>query len=193
VALPDGRVVFAFDAGGRGDFGLAVSDGHGRGRVLLLDLPGTLELDPTPVVPRRAGRLEMEPAGATREPPVTVADVLAPAATFRYRNADVFRGPGAPPRTPGAAIRFYATLDRPLAEGGDTAVLIRERVVAAGGRVDEAGLPAGVPMFEQLVDAHGRTLRGPLGPAHVLGLNVGPAGATLECAGCHVGHSRLRR
>ena len=112
--------------------------------------------------------------------------------TFRYLNRDVFAGRGAPPRTAGARIRFFLALDRPLAEGGDTVVMVRERPVPPGGRVDESGLPAGQPMFEQLLDAHGRALRGPLGPAHVLGLNAGTRGATLECRGCHVGHSRRR-
>ena len=184
AALPDGGIVFAFDPSGRGDFGLALASGRGGGRVMLVDLPGTLELDPAPVVARRvraaAGR------AAKRSAPTKETG------SFRYLNHDVFAGSGAPRRRAGSRIRFFVTLDRPLAEGGDTVVMVRERPVPENGRVDERGLPSGQPMFEQLLDAHGRTIQGPLGPAHVLGLNAGTAGATLECRGCHVGHSRRR-
>lgn len=183
AALPDGRVVFAFDPSGRGDFGLVVADPDGRGRSRVVDLPGTLELDPAPVIARRARGAG--PVGAA-------FPGSAATATFRYLNRDVFAGRGAPARVAGSRIRFYAAVDRPLAEGGDSAVLVRERPVGRDGRVDERGLPAGTPMFESLIDARGRVLTGPLGPAHVSGLNVGPAGATLECRGCHVGHSRRR-
>lgn len=192
AALPDGRVVFAFDPSGRGDYGVVVADARGDGRVTLVDLPGTLELDPAPLVPRAmrapppfADRTR-DMGGAPRE------SLLAAPQTFRYRNRDVFAGAGAPPRSSGASIRFYAALDRPHAAGGDTAVLLRERPVPRSGRVDESGLPSGVPMFEQLLDAHGRVLQGALGPAHVLGLNTGHAGGTLSCSGCHAGHSRRR-
>lgn len=190
AVLGDRHVLFAFDASGRGDFGLALSEERGGGRVMLVDLPGTLELDPAPVV-RRAARASRSGVTAIRGP-ATPGPALE-AGSFRYLNRDVFAGRGAPPRTPGARIRFFLTLDRPLAEGGDTVVLVRERPVPRSGRVDESGLPAGLPMFEQLLDAHGRTLQGPLGPAHVLGLNAGTAGVTLECRGCHVGHSRRNR
>ncbi|MBI1799035.1 MAG: PD40 domain-containing protein, partial [Candidatus Eisenbacteria bacterium] len=50
AALPDGRIVFALDPGARGDFGLWVSDANGDSLEPLVDLPGTLELDPAPVV-----------------------------------------------------------------------------------------------------------------------------------------------
>jgi len=180
AALPGGRIVFAFDPAGRGDFGLVTSDDHGRGRVTLVDLPGTLELDPAPVV-----------TWAVRDRPL-VAERGTSSGTFRYRNRDVFAGAGAPARTSGARLRFFQTLDRPDADGGDSVVMVREVGVPRSGLVDERELPAGVPMFEQLLDAHGRTLQGPLGPAHVLGLNVGSPGATATCRGCHVGHSRLK-
>ena len=57
--------------------------------------------------------------------------------------------------------------------------------------MNEAGLPADTPMFEQLVDASGRVLLTARGPAHVAGLNAGVTGLTTRCVGCHVGHSTL--
>jgi hypothetical protein len=188
AALPDGRIVFAFDAGGRGDFGLAIADADGAHRATLLDLPGTLELDPAPVVRRDSRPLAPPPPPRRDRPATRVEELRAPAATFRYANADVFAGAGGPARVEGARLRFFAALARTVA-GGDTAVLVREVPVARDGRVDEHALPADVPMFEQLVDAHGAALRTPRGPAHVAGLNVAAPGATARCVGCHVGHS----
>jgi len=92
-------------------------------------------------------------------------------------------------RADSARIRFYAALARPGAEGGDSAVLVREALVGPGGRVDEADLPADLPLFEQLVGPGGRVLRAAHGPAHVAGLNAGAPGAEVRCVGCHTGHS----
>jgi hypothetical protein len=68
-------------------------------------------------------------------------------------------------------------------------VLVREARVERSGRVDQASLPAGIPMFEQLIDEHGRVLSSTLGTAHVAGYNAGPPGETVRCIGCHRGHS----
>ena len=193
AALPDGRLLFAFDPSGRGDFGIVIADAGGEARTMVLDFPGTLELDPVPVIARRAPAAPPKPAALRAAPARTLEELLARSGTFRYENSGVFSGRAAPAFAPGARIRFFATLDRPGAEGGDSVVLVRERPVPRDGKVNEPGLPAGAPMFEQLVDSSGRVLRGPLGAAHVAGLNAGPPGATLRCSGCHVGHSRERR
>ncbi len=198
ASLPDGRVLFAYDPGGRGDFGLYVMRADGGGISLVLDLPGTLELDPAPVVVRpQARRALPRPRAALPElPDTTLGQALSSRARFRFLNLDVFAQPrvgrGLPPGprpVPGARIRFYGTLARPGAAGGDTVALVREAAVGAGGRVDEAGLPAGLPMFEQLVDREGRVLRTAHGPAHVAGLNAGSPGGVSRCIGCHSGHS----
>jgi hypothetical protein len=205
AGLPDGRILFSYDPGGRGDFGLYVMNADGGGLARVLDLPGTLELDPAPVIawPRgsRAARGARSTAGAPVERPFTTLEqVLHSDRRFRFLDLDVFakppsgRGlPAGPPPTPGARIRFYATLDRPEAPGGDTVALVREAAVGTRGRVDESGLPAQVPLFEQIVDARGRVLGTAHGPAHVAGLNAGSPGGVTRCIGCHVGHStRLR-
>jgi len=57
--------------------------------------------------------------------------------------------------------------------------------------VNERGLPADVPMFEQLVGRDGRVLMTAHGPAHVAGFNAGVAGTVARCVGCHLGHSTL--
>lgn len=187
AGLPDGRVLFSYAPGARGDFGLWVMRADGSRPARVLDLPGTLELDAAPRVPRG-------PVPATAADPAE-ADPGAAPGTFRYRALDVFAaGPGAPgaaARVAGARLRFFATRPRPDAAAGDTAVLVREVAVGADGGVDEGGLPAGTPMFEQLVGADGRVLLTAHGPAHVAGSNVGLAGTTSRCLGCHLGHSTL--
>jgi hypothetical protein len=211
--LPDGRVLFAYDPGARGDFGLYATDGDRLERVA--DLPGTLELDPAPVVARPSAPRLPPPADDEREdpaafaraaaagaaagdgaaragsPPTEAASLAAGRGTFRYHNLDVFAGAGAASRREGACIRFFATIARPGHEGGDSAILVREAPVAAGGEVNERGLPADVPMFEQLVGRDGRVLMTAHGPAHVAGSNAGVAGTASRCVGCHLGHSVL--
>jgi len=194
AALPDGRIVFAYDAGGRGDFGLWIANQDGSGMASLLDMPGTLELDPAPVVAwddrrRRSGETAI--AGADL-PFTSIEQIRDTPRRFRFLNENVFsaaHGVPAPPRTAGARILFWGTLARPETEGGDTAVLVREAPVGKDGKVDEKNLPAGLPMFEQLVDSHGNVLRSAHAAAHVAGLNVGLPGQVTRCIGCHTGHS----
>lgn len=188
AGLPDGRVLFSYSPGARGDFGLYVTDARGARPARVLDLPGTLELDAAPVVRRPA---------PPREAPLP-ADERAEPGTFRFHDLDVFGdGPegaptrGAAPRTAGARLRFFATLARPGHEGGDSAFLVREVPVGPRGEVDVPGLPAGVPMFEQLVGPDGRVLMTAHGPAHVAGSNAGTDGTVSRCVGCHLGHSTL--
>lgn len=204
AGLPDGRVLFSYDPGARGDFGLYVVRADGTRLTRLLDLPGTLELDAAAVVRRRVPPREPPLSGDERAepPPAPGADYIesvTPSGTFRYHALDVFAdGPkgsparGAAPRTEGARIRFFRTLSRPWpAATGDTAVLVREVPVGPGGEVNERGLPAETPMFEQLVGPDRRVLMTAHGPAHVAGSNAGTTGATARCVGCHLGHSTL--
>jgi hypothetical protein len=200
AALHDGRLLFSWAPGARGEFGLFVAGADGRDPRPLVDEPGALELDAAPIVVRASERRSPRvapPAVATSWPPA-LDDVRAPRATFRFLDRDVFAGsrarPGigpAPARTEGTRVRFWATIATATSPHGDTAVLVLEAPLAAGGSID-VRLPAGVPMFEQVVDALGRVLRTTSGPAHVAGLNAGAAGGEARCIGCHLGHSTIR-
>jgi hypothetical protein len=186
--LPDGALLIAYDPGGRGDFGVWLADPIDGPIERLVDLEGTLELDPAPVVawlprPRSAEPPPRLPDHAPRD-----AAELAALPVFRYANEDVFSGRDGPARTADARLRVFAALARPGADGGDSVALIREAPIGSLGRID-LELPAGVPLFEQLVDGNGRPLSGPLGPAHVAGFNAGPPGGVAACTGCHLGHS----
>ncbi len=198
AVLPDGRVLMSYAPGGRGDFGLWIASANGRELTPLLDLPGTHELDAAPVVRRARG-----PSGwdadrgidAAAERALMRGTISDPAlGTFTFACDDVFANgglAGAPARVAGARLRFFAALPRIDRASGDTVIAVREAAVSAGGAVRIAGLPANVPMFEQLVDAKGAVMITAHGPAHVPGMNAGSPGTVTRCLGCHTGHSRI--
>lgn len=190
AVLPDGRVLFSYAPGGRGDLGLHVMNARGSAITRVLDLPGTLELDAAPIVPWRPSSRSRP---ANLDP---VADLEGGVPAFRFHALDVFgerrwgsAGRGAPPRTPGTRLRFFTTVAG-RDGSADSAVLVHVAPVGPGGEVD-VRLPAGMPMFEQLVDSTGRVLMTAHGPAHVAGSNAGVPRTTSRCVGCHLGHSTL--
>ncbi len=201
--LPDGRVLFAFDRDDGGDFGLWVVRADGTRPERVVDLPGTLELDPVALVVRPVVPLTLDEGGGIEDlapdlPATMLSQVTRLDDTFRFDCLNVYATgpvdspfPDAPRIGEGVHIRFFATLARPEAATGDTAVLVRESAIDLSGAVHEHDIPGDVPLFEQLVDAHGRVLRSPRGPAHVPGANFSRAGSGTKCIGCHVGHSAL--
>jgi hypothetical protein len=212
AALPDGRIAYAAD--GRGtwpeegpvgaddDFGLYVVDPRGGKIARIVDLPGTDELDPAPLVRRKVPPV-LGPQGGIDDPawtlPVTRIDqVRRGHDTFRFDDLNVFATgpvdspfPDAPRIAQDVRIRFFAALARPEAATGDTLVLVREAKLEASGAVHESDIPGDVPMFEQLVDGQGRILRSAFAPAHVPGFNFARTGSGTKCVGCHAGHSAL--
>ena len=211
AALPDGRILFSYAPGGRGDFGLFVMNAEGSHIEPVFDQPGTLELNAVAVAAWRAPKASRAPAtaaapaGAGRgsaSDGAGIPDLLARSraelearGTFRFLDRNVFGGgrsrPGvhaAPPRGDGVRIRFFTALARSGGGTPDSAILLRETTLRPDGSVD-VRLPANTPMFEQLVDAHGHVLRSADGPAHVAGYNSGRPNATVRCVGCHTGHS----
>ena len=201
AALPDGRIVFAFDPGARGDFGLYVLAPDGGRPEPLVDLPGTLELDPAPVVRRawseRAFDLDRATLGADQPPHEIPASPLAGQPGFRFHCLDLFANapagapiPPAPEPAGDLRVRFFAALSRPGVPGADTVVLLRTAAVSPRGEIDVDGLPVDVPMFEQVVNSRGELLLSAHGPAHVAGFNASAPGER-RCVGCHVGHSAI--
>ncbi|MEO6461549.1 MAG: hypothetical protein ABIP29_00555 [Candidatus Eisenbacteria bacterium] len=203
AALPDGRIAFAYDPVGDGDFGLWAVRPDGTRLERVLDLPGTHELDPAPLVARRAPIFALDEGGGIEDlapplPATTMAEVTRRDDTFRFDCLNVFATgpvdspfPDAPRIGQDVRIRFYATLARPGSATGDSVVLVRESKIEPSGAVHEHDIPGDVPMFEQLVDGQGRVLRSPRGPAHVPGANFSRAGSGTKCIGCHSGHSAL--
>lgn len=188
AALPDGRLIISFAAGARDDFGLWLLGLDGT-RSLVLDLPGTQELDAAPVVVRAGTPLQLGGARARLEDPLVSERPGAPSETFRFFDEDVFRGRGAPQRQDGARLRFLAL--RPSVHDSVPPQIIAEVAIRRSGRVDVRLKPQG-PLFEQLIDAKGRVLMSAHGPAQVRGFNTPRAGGEARCVGCHLGHSTLR-
>ncbi len=201
--LPDGRVLFAFDRDDGGGFGLWVVRVDGSRPERVVDLPGTHELDPVALVVRPVVPLTLDEGGGIEDlapdlPATMLSQLTRLDDTFRFDCLNVYATgpvdspfPDAPRIGAGVRIRFFATLARPEAATGDTAVLVRESTIDRSGAVHQHDIPGDVPLFEQLVDAHGRVLRSPRGPAHVAGANFSRAGSGTKCIGCHVGHSAL--
>jgi len=195
VELPDHRIAYAYSSGG--EFAIGVTPAQ-----LLVDLPGTDELDPCPLVPRKVPPI-LRAQGGIDDPawtlPVTRLDqVTRMDDTFRFDCLNVYLTgpvdspfPDAPRIARGVKIRFFATLARPDAATGDTVVLVRETKIDGSGAVHQEDMPGDVPMFEQLVDADGHVLRSAQGPAHVPGSNFARTGSGTKCVGCHEGHSAL--
>ncbi len=172
MVLPDGRLIVSLDPTGGRAFGLWTMDVQGGHPQLVLGAQNEALLDAAvlasrPRPPMLRGRPESLPLT-----PLTRAESLHDFVhTFRFDCLNVFANgpvdaamPDAPAPEPGVRIRFFATLARPKAPGGDTAVLVRDAAVMPDGAVHVEDMPADTPLFEQLVDAHGHVLRSASGP-----------------------------
>jgi len=213
AALPDGRIAYAADQQGtwsetgpaalpHDDMGIYVVNPTGGPVERILDLPGTDELDPAPLIKRKVPPV-IGPQGGIDDPawtlPVTRLDqVRRGHDTLRFDDLNVFATgpvdspfPDAPKIANKVRIRFFAALARPEAATGDTVVLVREAKLEDSGAVHESDIPGDVPMFEQLVDDLGHVLRSSRAPAHGPGFNFARTGAGTKCIGCHAGHSAL--
>lgn len=210
--LPDGRIICAGDQQAmweyeepvplQDDFGIYVVNPKNQRVERVIDLKGTDELDPAPLIARKVPPL-IPAQGGIDDPawtlPVTRLDqVRRGDDTFRFDCLNVFATgpvdspfPDAPRIAQGARIRFFAALARPDAATGDTVVLVRESKIDRSGAVHESDIPGDVPMFEQLVDENGRVLMSAHGAAHVPGSNFARTGSGTKCIGCHTGHSAL--
>ncbi len=205
--LPEGRLLFSRDVSGRGDFGLwllPVDAASGRAGAprRVLDLRGTAELDPAPIVRRAAPRVLGRGLLPTtkRGPTEALQQIREDVHTFRFDCLNVFANApvdapirDAPRLATGVRIRFFAALEPETGAGAraDTMALVREVPVDRTGGVHEHDLPGDVPMFEQLVDSAGRVLMSAHDPAHVSGFNFARAGGGTQCVGCHAGHSAI--
>lgn len=204
AALPDDRLLWSA-RGPDGSRALYVSERpitHSETAVrsrLLVDTPGFDDLDAVALVARTAPVVAaLLPPPARIGPVASEGEVKGLTDTFRFDCLNVFANgpvdgpfPDAPFLAQDLRIRFFATLDRPEAEGGDTLILVREAPLTDRGAVHEHEMPADTPLFEQLVDSEGRVVASSLGPAHVSGFNAARAGTGTKCVGCHVGHSAL--
>ena len=120
-------MVFAWAPGARGDFGLWVARADGSRPEPLVDLPGTLELDPEPLVARREHRLDWDAVAgfdADADRALLGLDPANALGGFTFECEDVFASgglAGAPPKQRGLSLRFFAVLPRAAAAAGTSA------------------------------------------------------------------------
>jgi hypothetical protein len=167
----------------------------------LIDMPGTLELDPQPVRVRRLPpvlpdfyRHQPLPVPPTEDPQTHAQDDF-----FRFDCMNIFTNagvdvpiPDAPRITRNARIRFFMNAQRQSPRAPDPSILLKDAAVMYHGGVHEHDVPAEVPLFEQVVDSAGNVLRTTDGKfAHVAGFNFERQGAGTKCIGCHAGHSMM--
>jgi hypothetical protein len=193
-------IVCSYSADGM-DYGIFRCRLDGGGLRSLIDLPGTLEMDPQPVRARHAPPVledgclhEPLPLPPTEDPQTHSRDDF-----FRFDCMNIFANAGvdvpildAPRITRNARIRFFMNVQRQNPHEPDPSILLKDAAVMVHGGVHEHDVPAEVPLFEQVVDSTGKVLGTTDGKfAHVAGFNFERQGAGTKCVGCHAGHSMM--
>jgi hypothetical protein len=168
----------------------------------IVDLPGTLELEPQVVAARPSPPIVKESivTPVSDIPPTEDPETYARNDFFRFDCMNVFTNgkvdepmPDAPRIAYDLSIQFFMNPQRQNANAPDPSILLKTAPVFYMGGVHEHDVPAEVPLFEQLVDKNGRVVLTSDGRiAHVAGLNYGRMGGGTKCVGCHIGHSMLK-
>jgi len=200
VELSKQDILFSYSTDGK-DYGIFACTLDGKHLQKVLDLPGTLELEPQVVRRRKIPPILKDeyPAILSELPPTEDPTTYLINDTFRFDCMNIFTNgavdepmPDAPRLTVGAKIRFFLNSQRQNARVPDPSILFRTADVFREGGVHEPGAPADVPLFEQVVDSSGHVLTTPSGGfAHVTGTNYERVGGGTKCVGCHAGHSVL--
>jgi hypothetical protein len=200
VELTRNSILFSYSTDGR-DYGVYTCTLDGKNLKRVVDLPGTLELEPQPVQRRKVPPVLKDefPPILSELPPTDDPTTYFINDTFRFDCMNIFTNgavdepiPDAPRITKGAKIRFFLSTQRKNTQTSDPAILIKTADVFPMGGVHEPGLPADVPLFEQVIDSNGNVLETTTNSfAHVPGMNYERFGGGTKCVGCHAGHSML--
>ncbi len=200
VELDPRTILFSYSLDGE-DYGIYSCSLEGKNLRAVVDLPGTLELEPQRVV-------------ATKPPPVVIEQFVTPVSDLpptedpeTYARNDFFRFdcmnifingrvdepmPDAPRIAQDLTIQFFMNPQRQSSDRPDPSILLKTAPVFYMGAVHEHDVPAEVPLFEQIIDKNGKVLETTDGKfAHVAGFNFERVGSGTKCAGCHIGHSML--
>jgi len=200
VQLAENSILFSYSVDGH-EFGIYTSTLGRKNIQKVVDLPGTLELEPQLVRSQLIPPiLEDEyPPIHSELPPTEDPQTYYINDAFRFDCMNIFTNgavdepmPDAPRIAAGAKIRFFLNFQRQNPRSPDPSILIKTSEVFDRGGVHEPGLPADVPLFEQVIDSGGKVLQTSSGRfAHVAGMNYERIGGGTKCAGCHAGHSML--
>lgn len=200
VELSPNTLLLSYSSDGK-DYGIYSSNLDGSALKKIVDLPGTLELEPQIVM-------------AKTLPPVVKEEMLSPVSDlpptedpetyghndfFRFDCMNIFTNgkvdepmPDAPRIAQDLTIQFFMNPQRQSGVRPDPSILLKTAPVFSSGGVHEPGVPAEVPLFEQVIDKDGNVLETTDGRfAHVAGLNFERLGGGTKCVGCHIGHSLL--
>jgi hypothetical protein len=198
--LTSERILLSYSRDGK-DFGIFSCAMDGRNLKPIVDLPGTLELEPQAVVARVLPPIVPEAFASPVSdiPPTENPETYARNDFFRFDCMNVFTNgkvdepmPDAPRIAHDLTIQFFMNAQRQSANAPDPSILLKTAPVFYMGGVHEHDVPAEVPLFEQIVDKEGRVVQTTDGHfAHVTGLNFERMGAGTKCVGCHTGHSML--
>ncbi|MBI5474735.1 MAG: hypothetical protein HY961_20540 [Ignavibacteriae bacterium] len=200
VELTRNSILFAYSEDGS-DYGIYACALKGSGLKKIVDLVGTLELEPQIVAVRQAPpsvpELMLNPVSDL--PPTEDPETYAKNDFFRFDCMNIFSQgkvdepmPDAPRIAKDLTIQFFMNSQRQSASGPDPSILLKTAPVFFNGGVHEHDVPAEAPLFEQIVDNNENVLTTSDGRfAHVAGLNFERQGSGTKCVGCHIGHSML--
>ena len=200
VQLTGNSILMSYSSDGR-DYGIFSCSLDGTMLKKIIDLPGTLELEPQVVERRRIPPILKDEFSEilSELPPTDDPKTYYNNDAFRFDCLNIFTNgrvdepmPDAPRITLGARIRFFMNPQRKKIQDPDPSILIKTVDVFPQGGVHEPDVPADVSLFEQIIDSTGKVLASPSGGfAHVAGMNYERLGGGTKCVGCHAGHSVL--
>jgi len=200
VQLTKNSILFSYSRDGR-DYGIYSCLIDGKNLRPVIDLVGTLELEPQLVTPQQVPPILRDdyPPILSELPPTEDPRTYYINDAFRFDCMNIFTNgavdepmPDAPRIVTGAQIRFFLNSQRQNPRYPDPSILIKTVSVFPNGSVHEPGLPADVPLFEQVVDSSRKVLQTSSGGfAHVTGMNYERMGGGTKCVGCHAGHSMI--
>jgi hypothetical protein len=200
VELSRNSILCSYSPDGN-DYGIYACTLDGRTVQKVIDLPGTLELEPQPVRRQHVPPILKDeyPPILSELPPTQDPSTYYVNDAFRFDCMNIFTNgavdepmPDAPRITVGTRIRFFMNTQRQNPTAPDPSILIKTVSLFPKGGVHEPEVPADVPLFEQVIDSNGRVLESSTGGfAHVTGMNYERIGGGTKCVGCHAGHSVL--
>lgn len=198
--LSSKSIVFSYSRDGK-DYGIYTSDLEGKRKKKIIDLPGTLELEPKPLLVRRPPPVipDQFTTPVSDLPPTEDPETYGRNDFFRFDCMNVFTNgkvdepmADAPRIGRDLTIQFFMNPQRQSGTRPDPSILLKTAPVFYNGGVHEHDVPAEVPLFEQLIDKEGNVVETTDGKfAHVAGFNFERLGSGTKCVGCHIGHSML--
>jgi hypothetical protein len=193
-------ILFSYAHDGK-DYGIFSCTLDGKNLRRVVDLPGTLELEPQVVAARRRPPVVIEQfvTPVSDLPPTEDPETYARNDFFRFDCMNIFINgkvdepmPDAPRIGQDLTIQFFMNPQRQSSDRPDPSILLKTAPVFYMGGIHEHDVPAEVPLFEQIIDKNGKVWETTDGKfAHVAGFNFERVGSGTKCAGCHIGHSML--